>query len=53
MGDIGAILLIALGGLLAGGAVSRWKAGRLLSAALWVCGLVAVAAGVLRLGYFG
>ncbi|MDA2810699.1 hypothetical protein O4J56_08640 [Nocardiopsis sp. RSe5-2] len=53
MQDLWGVLLIGLGGLLAGGALSTWKQQRVLSVVLGVCALMAVASGVLRLGYFG
>ncbi|MDA2807205.1 hypothetical protein [Nocardiopsis suaedae] len=53
MQDLWGVLLIGLGGLLAGGAIATWKQQRALSVALGVCTVLAVASGVLRLGYFG
>ncbi|MFD0773818.1 hypothetical protein ACFQZ2_07760 [Streptomonospora algeriensis] len=53
MSEVWGVALVALGGLLAGGAFSMWKVNRALSAALAVCALLAAAAGALRLGYFG
>ncbi|MDT0305300.1 hypothetical protein [Streptomonospora wellingtoniae] len=53
MTEVWGVLLIALGGLLAGGTVPMWKTNRALAVALAVCALLAVAAGALRLGYFG
>src|SRR5690606_28845182 len=52
MQDLWAVLLIALGGLLLGGAISTWKNLRLLAAVLAVCAVLAAASGSLRLGYF-
>ncbi|KIH98624.1 membrane protein [Streptomonospora alba] len=53
MSEMWGVALVALGGLLVGGTVSAWKSSRALAAALAVCALLAVAAGALRLGYFG
>ena len=53
MPEVWGVLLIALGGLLAGGTYSMWKTNRLLAIALGACALLAVAGGLLRLGYFG
>ncbi|WP_017557876.1 hypothetical protein [Nocardiopsis baichengensis] len=53
MQDLWGVLLIGLGGVLAGGAISTWKNQRVLAVALGACALLAVASGVLRLGYFG
>ncbi|CAM4372290.1 hypothetical protein GCM10009799_07750 [Nocardiopsis rhodophaea] len=53
MQDVWAVLLIALGGLLLGGAIATWKTNKALTALLGLCTVLAVASGVLRLGYFG
>ncbi|QBI53930.1 hypothetical protein [Streptomonospora litoralis] len=53
MTQVWGVLLVALGGLLAGGTAALWKTNRALSVALGLCAVLAVAAGVLRLGYFG
>lgn len=53
MQDLWGVLLIGLGGLLAGGAISTWQQQRPLSVALGACTVLAVASGVLRLGYVG
>ncbi|CAM3600705.1 hypothetical protein NOGI109294_04850 [Nocardiopsis gilva] len=53
MQDMWAVLLIALGGLLFGGTIASWKMNKVLAAALGLCTVLAVASGVLRLGYFG
>ncbi|MBB6172389.1 Na+-translocating ferredoxin:NAD+ oxidoreductase RnfE subunit [Nocardiopsis mwathae] len=53
MQDVWAVLLIALGGLLAGGAIATWKLNKGLAAVLGLCTVLAVASGVLRLDYFG
>ncbi|GLU45937.1 hypothetical protein [Nocardiopsis ansamitocini] len=45
------VLLIVLGGLLAGGALSTWKTAKPLSVALAACAALAVAGGLLRLDY--
>ncbi|WP_181874330.1 hypothetical protein [Marinitenerispora sediminis] len=45
------VLLIALGGLLAGGAFSLWKVNKVISVLLGGCAALAVASGALRLGY--
>ncbi|GAA3743415.1 hypothetical protein [Salinactinospora qingdaonensis] len=47
-----ALLLIALSGLLLGGAITTWRASKLLAVALGACAALALAAGVLRSGYF-
>ncbi|GAB3500386.1 hypothetical protein [Nocardiopsis coralliicola] len=52
MESIWGIALVALGGVLAGGAYSTWGRSRVLAAALGACAALAVAGGVLRLGYF-
>jgi hypothetical protein len=46
------VLLIGLSGLLVGGTLSLWKINRVIAAGLAVCALLALIAGVLRLGYF-
>ncbi|MEV2274858.1 hypothetical protein AB0I72_04680 [Nocardiopsis sp. NPDC049922] len=46
------VLLLVLGGFLIGGAYSLWKVNRIVAVGLGVCAALAVAAGVLRLGYF-
>ncbi|MFC4561395.1 hypothetical protein ACFO4E_05975 [Nocardiopsis mangrovi] len=66
MEHLGAILLLALGGLLAGGAYSFWtgagaadqgaergrtRTGRYIAAGLALCAVLSAAGGVLRLGY--
>ncbi|MFC3998595.1 hypothetical protein ACFOVU_21905 [Nocardiopsis sediminis] len=51
MEDLGAILLLALGGILAGGTYSMWKVNVYIAVALALCAVLAVAGGVLRLGY--
>ncbi|GAA4905761.1 hypothetical protein [Streptomonospora salina] len=53
MTEVWGVALVALGGLLVGGAVSAWKSSRALAAALAVCALPAAGAGALHLGYFG
>ncbi|WP_155999559.1 hypothetical protein [Streptomonospora sp. PA3] len=53
MTEVWGVLLIALGGLLAGGTVPMWRVNRVLAGGLAVCALLAVAAGALRLGYLG
>ncbi|PSK86564.1 hypothetical protein CLV63_13451 [Murinocardiopsis flavida] len=52
MDDLVAVLLLALGGLLLGGAISFAKTSRPLTAVLAVCAVLAAASGVLRLDYF-
>lgn len=52
MQDLWGVLLVALGGLLAGGAIATWKDSKILAAALAACAALAVASGALRLGYF-
>ncbi|MFV2197861.1 hypothetical protein [Nocardiopsis sp. LOL_012] len=49
--DLWGLFLIVLAGFLAGGAYSLWKASRVLAVALAACAVLAVASGVLRLGY--
>ena len=49
--DLWGLFLIVLGGFLVGGAYTLWKANRVLAAALGACAVLAVASGVLRLGY--
>ncbi|NYH50946.1 MULTISPECIES: hypothetical protein [Nocardiopsis] len=50
--DLWGILLVVLGGFLAGGAYTVWRANRTIAVALGACAVLAVASGVLRLGYF-
>lgn len=45
------LLLVVLGGFLIGGTVALWRTSRFAAVALGVCAAIAVAAGVLRLGY--
>jgi hypothetical protein len=45
------VLLIGLSGLLVGGTLATWKTNRALAAGLAACAVLALAAGVLRLGY--
>ncbi|WP_046471637.1 hypothetical protein [Allosalinactinospora lopnorensis] len=52
MTDLWGLLLVALGGMLAGGAIAMWKFSRAAAALLAVCAALAVASGVLRLDYF-
>lgn len=52
MGDLGAILLLALGGLLLGGAISFVKTNKPIAVVLAGCAVLAAASGVLRLDYF-
>lgn len=52
MPELWGVLLLALGGFLAGGTVATWRQSRVLAAALGVCAALAAVAGVLRLGYF-
>ncbi|TDQ48506.1 hypothetical protein [Actinorugispora endophytica] len=52
MQDLWGVLLIALGGLLAGGTVALWKTGKPVALGLAACAALAVAGGVLRLDYF-
>ncbi|GAB3205894.1 hypothetical protein ACQEU5_00525 [Marinactinospora thermotolerans] len=52
MDSLAPVLLLALGGLLAGGTIATWRNSRVLAVALAVCALLAVVAGVLRLDYF-
>lgn len=52
MGDVWAVLLIVLGGLLLGGAISFIKTTKVVAGVLAVCAVLAVASGVLRFGYF-
>ncbi|MFC7328349.1 hypothetical protein [Marinactinospora rubrisoli] len=51
MDDLWPLLLVALGGLLAGGTIALWKTSRVMSVLLAGCAALAVASGVLRLGY--
>ncbi|MDA0567079.1 hypothetical protein LG943_22565 [Streptomonospora sp. S1-112] len=53
MSALWGVLLVALGGLLAGGTAALWRVNKVLAAALGACALLAVVAGALRLGYFG
>ncbi|GAB3461471.1 hypothetical protein GCM10027570_47420 [Streptomonospora sediminis] len=53
MAEVWGVLLIALGGLLAGGTAAMWRVNRVLAVGLALCTLAAVVAGALRLGYFG
>ncbi|GAA3976326.1 hypothetical protein FOF52_02600 [Thermobifida alba] len=46
------VLLIGLGGLLFGGTLSLWKTNKAIAVGLAACAVLALAAGVLRLGYF-
>ncbi|WP_198659086.1 hypothetical protein [Nocardiopsis sp. FIRDI 009] len=50
--DLWALFLVVLGGFLIGGAYSLWKVNRIVAVALGACAALAVASGVLRLGYF-
>lgn len=50
--DLWGIALLALGGFLAGGAFALWKINRVLGVLMGACVVLAVASGVLRLGYF-
>ncbi|MDA8369825.1 MAG: hypothetical protein M0026_08125 [Nocardiopsaceae bacterium] len=47
------VLLLGLGGLFIGGAVSMWTVNKVVAAGLALGAAIAVAAGVLRLGLFG
>lgn len=51
MTEVWGVLLIGLGGLLAGGTISIWRTNRTLAIILAACAAVAVLAGVLRLDY--
>ncbi|MDS1269358.1 hypothetical protein RIF23_03510 [Lipingzhangella sp. LS1_29] len=51
MTQVWGVLLIALGGLLAGGTFSLWRVNRAVALALAVCAALAVIAGILRLDY--
>lgn len=51
-GDVWGLALVVLGGFLAGGVYATWKVNRALALALGACTALAVASGVLRLGYF-
>jgi hypothetical protein len=46
------LLLVVLGGFLAGGAIALWRTSRPMAVALGLCAAIAVVAGVLRLDYF-
>jgi hypothetical protein len=50
--DLWGLFLIVLGGFLAGGVFALWRINRVLAVALGACAVLAVASGVLRLGYF-
>ncbi|WP_017587265.1 hypothetical protein [Nocardiopsis ganjiahuensis] len=50
--DLWGLLLLVLGGFLAGGVYALWKINRALAAALGACVALAVVSGVMRLGYF-
>lgn len=50
--DLWGLALIVLGGFLAGGVYALWKINRVLAVALGACVALAVASGVIRLGYF-
>lgn len=50
--DIWGLVLIVLGGFLAGGVYALWKINRFLAVALGACVVLAVAFGVVRLDYF-
>ncbi|WP_201294903.1 MULTISPECIES: hypothetical protein [unclassified Nocardiopsis] len=49
--DLWALALVVLAGFLAGGAFAMWRINKALAAALAACTFLALAAGVLRLGY--
>jgi hypothetical protein len=53
MSAVWPILLLGLGGVLIGSALSTWRSHRLIAAGLAACGVLAAAAGVLRLDVFG
>jgi hypothetical protein len=46
------LLLVVLGGFLAGGTIALWRTSRPMAAVVGVCAVIAVAAGVLRMDYF-
>lgn len=50
--DLWGVALLALGGFLVGGTYALWKINRVLGVLLGACVVLAVASGVLRLGYF-
>ncbi len=50
--DLWGLLLIVFGGFLAGGVFALWRNNRALAVALGACVALAVASGVMRLGYF-
>ena len=49
--DLWGLLLIVLGGFLAGGVYALWSKNRLIAVALAGCVVLAVVSGALRLGY--
>ncbi|MBB4930991.1 hypothetical protein F4561_001811 [Lipingzhangella halophila] len=51
MDGLWAVLLIGLGGLLAGGTYAMWRANKAIAVLLAACAVLAVASGVLRFGY--
>ncbi|RKS09801.1 hypothetical protein DFP74_5546 [Nocardiopsis sp. Huas11] len=51
VGDLWGLFFIVLAGFLAGGTYTLWKSNRIVAVALGGCTALAVAAGVLRLGY--
>ena len=50
--DLWGLVLIVLGGFLAGGVVALWNKSRMLSGAMAGCVVLAIVYGALRLGYF-
>ena len=50
--DLWGIALLVLAGFLAGGVYALWNVNRGIAVALGGCVVLAVASGVLRLGYF-
>lgn len=50
--DIWGLVLLVLGGFLAGGVYALWRINRGLAVALGACVVLAAASGIMRLGYF-